>query len=164
MPLKYKFKSKEEVPAELANFYAERDGAFVLDVEGAVEKGRLDEFRNNNTNLQKQISEMQQRFEGIDVEKARELLKKQEELEDAKLVKQGDVDKVVEKRVQGLKTELETEKTARTTAEKLLANITIDEAALAAATRRGIRASAVMDLKHRGPDCVQAGEWKSHCI
>jgi hypothetical protein len=37
MPLKYKCKSKEEVAAELANFYAERDGALVkiLTVFGA---------------------------------------------------------------------------------------------------------------------------------
>jgi hypothetical protein len=37
MPLKYKFKSKEEVPAELAKFYAEGDGALVkiLTVFGA---------------------------------------------------------------------------------------------------------------------------------
>ena len=45
MALKFKLKSREEVPADLASFYVERDGAFLLDAEGAVEKSKLDEFR-----------------------------------------------------------------------------------------------------------------------
>jgi hypothetical protein len=48
MALKYKFKTKDEVPVEHLALYAERDGAWVLDVEGAVEKAKLDEFRNTN--------------------------------------------------------------------------------------------------------------------
>ena len=31
MALKFKFKSKDEIPAELAGHYVERDGAWVLD-------------------------------------------------------------------------------------------------------------------------------------
>ena len=31
--------------------YAERDGAGLLDVDGAVEKSKLDEFRNTNVSL-----------------------------------------------------------------------------------------------------------------
>jgi len=31
MALKFKYKAKEEIPAEHLNFYVERDGAFVLD-------------------------------------------------------------------------------------------------------------------------------------
>ena len=34
MPLKFKAKSKDEIPAELHSLYVEREGAFVLDVEG----------------------------------------------------------------------------------------------------------------------------------
>ena len=45
MAIKFKAKSKEEIPAELQSLYVERDGGFVLDVEGAVEKARVDEFR-----------------------------------------------------------------------------------------------------------------------
>ena len=40
MALKYKVKAKEEVPAELQRFYLEKHGEIVLDVEGAVEKGK----------------------------------------------------------------------------------------------------------------------------
>jgi hypothetical protein len=54
MALKFKFKSKDEVPAEHQSFYVERDGAFFLDADGVVEKSKLDEFRSNNNALLKQ--------------------------------------------------------------------------------------------------------------
>src|SRR5712691_4104617 len=41
MSLKFKLKSREEVPEELVQFYVERDGAFFLDAEGAVDKARV---------------------------------------------------------------------------------------------------------------------------
>ena len=44
MALKFKVKSKEEIPAEHAALYAEREGAWVLDVDGAVDKSKLDGF------------------------------------------------------------------------------------------------------------------------
>jgi len=53
--------------------YIERDGAFVLDAEGAVEKAKLDEFRVNNVALIKQLDDLKKKFEGIDPEKVREL-------------------------------------------------------------------------------------------
>ena len=45
MALKFKFKTREEIPAELQSFYVERDGAWTLDADGVVEKSKLDEFR-----------------------------------------------------------------------------------------------------------------------
>jgi hypothetical protein len=62
----------------LEGSYLEKDGEFVLDVEGVVEKARLeevrakvDEFRSNNLALKKQLEEANERFEGIDPVKAR---------------------------------------------------------------------------------------------
>ena len=51
MALKFKFKSKDEIPAEHVSLYVERGGAFVLDAEDAVEKAKLDEFRATNVTL-----------------------------------------------------------------------------------------------------------------
>jgi hypothetical protein len=42
MAMKFKAKSKEEIPAELQSLYVEGDGGFVLDVEGAVDKSKLE--------------------------------------------------------------------------------------------------------------------------
>src|SRR5687768_15012963 len=62
MPLKFKFKSREEIPAEHQALYVERDGAFVLDVEGAVEKTRLDEFRSTNVALRREVDALNTRL------------------------------------------------------------------------------------------------------
>jgi hypothetical protein len=60
-----KFKSKDEIPAELAGLYVvEREGAWVLDVDGAVEKSKLDEFRNTNVSLIKERDDLKNRYEG----------------------------------------------------------------------------------------------------
>jgi hypothetical protein len=53
MALKCRYGSKKELPGQHAGLYAERDGAWVLDVEGVADKTKLDEFRNNNTALLK---------------------------------------------------------------------------------------------------------------
>ena len=46
MPIKFKAKSKDEIPAELQSLYVERDGAFEVDVDGMVDKTKHDEFRS----------------------------------------------------------------------------------------------------------------------
>ena len=40
MALKFKYQMKEEVPAGVQNLYVERDGAWFLDVDGAVDRGQ----------------------------------------------------------------------------------------------------------------------------
>ena len=42
---------------ELQSVYVERDGGLVLDVEAAVDKSRLEEFRANNITLTNQLAE-----------------------------------------------------------------------------------------------------------
>ncbi len=71
MALKFKAKAKDEIPAELQSLYVERDGGFVLDVEGAVEKSKLEEFRSNNITLANQLAETKRRFEGIESEQVK---------------------------------------------------------------------------------------------
>ena len=53
------------IPAELP-LDAERDGAWLLAVDGAVEKTELVEFRTTNGSLLKERDELKKRFEGID--------------------------------------------------------------------------------------------------
>ena len=66
MPLKFKYRTREEVPVEALGLYVERDGAWLLDVDGAVEKAKLEEFRATNVALMKECAELKQRFEGND--------------------------------------------------------------------------------------------------
>src|SRR6185295_7136755 len=92
--------SKDEIPAELQSLYVERDGAFVLDVDGAVDKTRVDEFRANNITLANQLAEQKRRFEGIDPDEARQLAEKQ-------ALQAGEVEKVIEGRVRTVKNQME---------------------------------------------------------
>ena len=57
MPLKYKYPTKQEIPAEQSALYVEREGAFYLDVEGVTDKVKADELRTHNIELRKQIEE-----------------------------------------------------------------------------------------------------------
>jgi hypothetical protein len=142
MPLKFKLKSREEAPAELANLYVERDGGLVLDVEGAVDKAKLDEIRTTNAALLKERDELKQRFEGIDPEEVRQLKEAHQKAEEDRLLRAGAplpsplpggareteedkerklqaererIEKVIEVRVKSIKGELEKQVTQLTT-------------------------------------------------
>ena len=104
MPLKYKLKSRDEIPAEHAALYVERDGAFFLDAEGATDKAKADEMRNNNIELRKQIEDFTKRFEGIDPEQVRQLAEEKRNLElQAQGHKPEEIDKLVTERLKTLK-------------------------------------------------------------
>ena len=154
MALKLKFKSKDEIPAELAPLYTERDGAWVLEVEGGlVDKAKLDEFRSNNTALLKQLAEHKQRFEGIDPDEVRKLAEEKQRLEEERQLKAGELDKVVENRIKGLKADWDKQVSALTSErEALNARLTaiqIDQGVITAATKRGLRPTALTDITSR---------------
>ena len=68
MALKYKYVTKQEIPTEQQSLYVERDGAWLLDADGVVEKSKLDEFRTTNVALMKERDDLAKKFEGIDPE------------------------------------------------------------------------------------------------
>ena len=119
MALKFKFKSKEEIPADQQALYVERDGAWMLDVDGAVDKSKLDEFRANNIALSNQLAEQKKRFEGIDPDQVRKLAEEKQRLEEAQQLKGGEVDKVVEGRLRTAKTEWDKQFAAVTSRARL---------------------------------------------
>lgn len=153
MALKFKVKSKDEVPAELVNLYVERDGAWLLDVDGVVDKAKLEEFRATNVTLMKERDELKQRFEGIDPEEVRKLAEEKRKLEEAQQLKAGEVEKVVETRLRTVKGDLD-KRLAGVNAERDALNarltaIQIDQAVVTEATKRGLRASAIPDITSR---------------
>src|ERR1044072_1884938 len=114
MALKFRSKTKEEIPAEHVALYAEREGAWVLDVEGAVDKSKLDEFRNSNVALLKERDELAKRFDGIDPDEVRKLADEKRRLEEAQQLKAGEVEKVVEARIKAVKGDLDKQLSAVT--------------------------------------------------
>ena len=71
MALKFRAKSREEIPAEQQGLYVEREGGWFLDVEGAVDKARVEEFRNSNVALMRERDELKRRFERSESEQVR---------------------------------------------------------------------------------------------
>jgi hypothetical protein len=92
LTLKYKFKTREEIPAELQSLDVERDGAWTLDAESVAEKSKLDEFRTTNVTLLKERDDLKKRFEGIDPEEVRKFADEKRKLEEAQQVKAGESD------------------------------------------------------------------------
>ena len=83
MPLKQKFSTKADSPADVAAHYVERDGAWCLDSEPDK---RVDEFRTNNIALQKQVTDLLQRFDGIDPDAVRKMAAEKLRLEEQALL------------------------------------------------------------------------------
>ncbi len=153
MALKLKYTSKEQVPTEHANFYVEREGAFVLDADGVVEKSKLDEFRTSNVALLKENGDFKKRFEGIDPDAVRQLADDKRKLEEAQQVKAGEVDKVIEARLKAARAEWDKQHgvvvAERDTLHGRLTAIQIDQAVVTEATKRGLRATAIPDITSR---------------
>ena len=153
MALKFKLKSKDEIPAEFQSLYVERDGAFVLDVDGVADKSKLDEFRTNNVALLKQLDDLKKKFEGIDPEKVREIEGEKRKLEEAQALKNGEIEKLVTGRVQAVKAELEKQlgvlTAERDNLNSRLAEIQINQGVILAATKRRLRPKAIPDATLR---------------
>lgn len=150
MALKFKFKTRDEIPAELQPHYVERDGAWTLDADGIVEKAKLEEFRATNVAILKERDDFKKRFEGIDPDAVRQLADDKRKLEEAAQIKAGEVDKVLAAR---LKAELD-KVHAPVVAERdalhgRLTAIQIDQAVVNEATKRGLRATAIPDITAR---------------
>ena len=153
MALKYKYPSKEQIPAEQAGFYVERDGAWVLEAEGVADKTKLDEFRNSNVTLMKERDDLKTRFEGIDPDEVRKLAQEKKALEEQQRLKAGEFDKVLEARLKTAKAEWDKQFSAvsaeRDALNARLTSIQIDQAVVTEATKRGLRATAMPDIAAR---------------
>ncbi len=153
MALKFKCKSKDEVPAEQAALYVERDGEWVLDVEGVVDKAKHDEFRNANVTLRKELEEQKKRYEGIDPDEVRKLAEEKQKLEETQQLKLGEVEKVLENRLKTAKADWDKQLTAvsveRDALNTRLASIQIDQGVITVATKKGLRPTAIPDITAR---------------
>lgn len=142
------------LPNALREFYVEQDGKFLLNVEGLVPKARLDEFRENNIKLVQERDELRQRYDGIDETKARELLAKAQNEKDKKLIEAGKVDELLAQRVEAMRADYEerlaSESTKTSNLQEKLESLLIDGALRDAASKAGVRASAIEDVLLRG--------------
>lgn len=154
MALKARIKALSEVPEALQSFYTEKDGEFVLGVEGMVTSDKLNEFRDNNIALKKQMDDLNAKFAGVDPEKFKALSDKEQKERDKKLIDAGKVDELVAERVNAMKADhdkqLKTLTDERAKLSGQLEGLVIDNAIRDAATKSGVRATAVDDVLLRG--------------
>jgi hypothetical protein len=130
MALKTTYENAQDIPEGMETLYTEGDsGSFNLtEVEGMIDKGRLDEFRDNNIQLRKDIEAeqantaaanlqleqrlsdmkaLEEKFSNIDMDEWQSLQDKKRSVEDQakaiadkKLIDAGDVDTLINQRVE----------------------------------------------------------------
>lgn len=160
MGLKYQIEKLEDVEEQYRGLYVQSGNKFILQVEGAVGKDKLEEFRNNNIALQQQID----KFKNIDPAKHQELLELQRKLQEEELIEKGEVDKLVNLRTTKLRETLEgqvTELNAKlTSANSQLSVLLVDNVVKSAAIQAGVHPAAVDDvlLRARGVYTVVDGK------
>lgn len=116
MALRVSYAKKEEVPEALAALYVEKDGKWVLEVDGMVPsddlatmKTRLDDFRSNNITLTEKLKG----FDGKkvlsqeEVEEFERLASQEQSIKDKKLIDAGKLDELLASRTEKMRTDFE---------------------------------------------------------
>lgn len=147
MGLKSVLDSLDGVEEAIAKLYTKNaDGKYYLEVEGLVSKAKLDEFRDTNVKLMKDM----EKFKDIDPVKYRELSETYRKIQEKEWIEKGELDKVVEQRVSTMRGDLEGKikeyKQSNESMSKQLDSLLIDNEVRAAAIKSGVRPSAVDDV------------------
>lgn len=160
MSLKYKVANIAEVPEALREMYEKVGEEYILQVDGAADKGKLDEFRNNNIELLKKL----ETYKGIDPKKFIELTELERQKNEKELIEAGKVEEVIATRVKTLK-ESHDQTLAQingqlTTANSQLELLLIDNAVKSAALSQGVLPVAIEDVVLRAKSAFKIHEGK----
>lgn len=134
-----------EVPEELKSFYKQTEKGFVLDVEGVVPeeeykqtKTKLDEFRNNNVLLMKQLKEAGK------------------PVGDGKTFDESAIEKLLDERILEMKSSFEKTKTKleeeNTNLRSNLERVVLSDSVKEAAIKYGVHESALQDVINRAKE------------
>jgi hypothetical protein len=168
--LKYLIETLDDVPEEHQALYAESQingkKVHVLQVEGAVAKQKLAEFRDNNIKLKQQVEGLQD-WEALEMtpEEVRELVAKRDAIEAAKVKGSGeDIEAQIAQRTEKMRKDFEA-RMAKITQERdstnrQLSERIITQAALDAAGKKGLRPTATTDVTSRARSLFQLVDGK----
>lgn len=159
MALAYIINKLEDVAEGLRALYVKMaDGRYQLEVDGAVDKSKVDEFRNKNIELLKEA----EKFKDLNPQKYQELMDLQRQREEKALLDAGEVDKVVNNRVTAMRQEYEANAAklaaTNTSMSRQLETLMIDNTVRAIATKTGVRAEAVDDVLLRAKNVFKIHE------
>ena len=85
------------------SFYSKSGDSYLLQVEGAVEKSKLDEFRSSNVEHMKKA----ELYKGIDLDKYHAMQEQERQLKDQELIKSGDIEGLVTQRTNSIVSDYE---------------------------------------------------------
>jgi hypothetical protein len=112
MALKMILANLDGLDENIAKLYEKsEDGSFILQVEGAVPKAKVDEFRQNNIDLQNKLKVFTDA--NITVDEVTSLRELKQKVDEKQLVDTGKIDEAVQNRVTQLKQEHEAALTAK---------------------------------------------------
>lgn len=116
MALRVSYAKKEDIPEALVALYVEKEGKWVLEVDGMVAaddlatiKSRLDDFRTNNISLTEKLKA----FDGKkvltqdEVEEFQRLAEQEQSIKDKKLIDAGKLDELLLSRTEKMRTDFE---------------------------------------------------------
>jgi len=168
--LKMVLKTLDGLPKEIAEKYEEKSGEFHLQVEGAVPKSKVDEFRTNNIELNKALEDLKKKFDGVDPEEYKKIKDDMVKMQDKKLLDAGKVDELLtqktermkqdyDARIDALSKENENLKGQISNSKKQLSSILIDTEITKAVTKVGqMKQGAMQDILNRGRSVWQLEE------
>lgn len=150
---KFIIDSLDQVAEQFRQYYVkvESTGKYMLQVEGAVPRAKLDEFRDNNialTNKNKELSTQLEGFKDIDPTKYQEYKTKAEAFKG-----DGDIDKIVQQRLQAAteqhRTVVDDLNSKLSTATASFHGTLIGNEVRTAAMKAGARSDALEDIVRR---------------
>lgn len=165
MTLKYSVDSLEGLDEGIQALYTKGDdGKFTLNIDGAVPKAKLDEFRDGNLKLKEQLEEMQGKYGDVDLDAYQEAMKKQKALDEKKLIDAGKIDELFEQRSQAMREghvkEIDKLNEQIKTLTGQIGHLTIDSVVQAEAARHGVAATAIDDVMLRAKGTFQIKDGK----
>lgn len=162
MALKAILDSLDSVPEGLREHYKkdETSGKYRLDADGVEDvtglKSALEKERNERKTTSQKLKELTEQLGDLDPAKAREALKKLQEMEDKKMIDAGKIDELLAHRTERMKQDFENQSKAfnktiedrtkeRDQLNGRLSELLIDNGLRQAAVKAGIRPEAVED-------------------
>ena len=165
MALQATVQELDNVPEALRSEYVEKDGSYHLNVEGMVDKSKLDDFRTNNVKLLKDIETLQGKFKNVDLDQYEVLLKAHNDNGDKKLIDAGKIDELLEERTKRMR-EVHNEEIGKVQSEndihkRQLEGLMIDASVRDSATQQGVAATAMDDVILRAKSVFQLKDGKA---
>jgi hypothetical protein len=162
--LKRTYANLDEVEEQFRPLYEVKDGKAVLavEVEGLVPASKVEDFRQTNIRERAEHEAAMAKYKDVDVDKYHDLLGKEKDLEDSKLVKRGELDNVrrqaIEEAVQPWKQKEQEWSRREQKLHDRLERAIIESRAVEAAVQIGLKKGASKDLIARAREIFKVND------